>query len=73
MSAELTFSVVVPTYRRHAQLELCLDALSTLDYPRDAFEVIVVDDGSDVPPETLVQQLQQRMNVSLLKQKHAGD
>ena len=41
------FSVVVPTYNRPARLAACLAAVAALDYPRDAFEVVVVDDGSD--------------------------
>ena len=39
-------SVIVPTKDRAAELEDCLTALSAVDYPRDCFEVIVVDDGS---------------------------
>jgi glycosyltransferase involved in cell wall biosynthesis len=43
----VTFSVVVPTYRRAAALKETLAALAALDYPADRFEVIVVDDGGD--------------------------
>src|SRR3990172_4218630 len=39
-------SLVVPTFRRAAILVHCLRALLRLDYPRDRFEVLVVDDGS---------------------------
>ena len=39
-------SVIVPTKDREAELEECLAALFALDYPRDRYEVIVVDDGS---------------------------
>lgn len=39
-------SLVVPTFRRAAILAQSLRALLRLDYPRDRFEVIVVDDGS---------------------------
>ncbi|MCJ7795165.1 MAG: glycosyltransferase, partial [Thermoleophilia bacterium] len=39
-------SVIVPTKDREAELDECLAALSVLDYPRDRYEVIVVDDGS---------------------------
>jgi GT2 family glycosyltransferase len=37
--------VIVPTHRRPTQLAECVRALAALDYPRDAFEVIVVHDG----------------------------
>lgn len=39
-------SLVVPTFRRPVILAQSLRALLRLDYPRDRFEVIVVDDGS---------------------------
>jgi glycosyltransferase involved in cell wall biosynthesis len=39
-------SVVIPTYNRKKELSLLLDALDKEVFPRDKFEVIVVDDGS---------------------------
>ena len=39
-------SVVIPTYNRARQLRSCLDALARQSAPADAFEVIIVDDGS---------------------------
>jgi len=52
MTALPTFSVVIPTYRRPERLVACLRSLAALDYPRDRFEVIVVDDGSGAPVKT---------------------
>ena len=44
-SRRFHFSVIVPTRQRPAQLAQCLQALEALDYPRDAYEIIVVHDG----------------------------
>jgi GT2 family glycosyltransferase len=63
-----TFSIVVPTYRRLERLAVCLRSLETLDYPRDRFEVIVVDDGGNLP----LPSLQAPIDVVLLTQPHAG-
>lgn len=41
----LDLSVVIPTYRRDDTLLRCLEALSNQDFPRDRFEVVVVDDA----------------------------
>ena len=38
------FSIVVPTYQRPVQLTACLQALGGLDYARESFEVIVVEE-----------------------------
>lgn len=69
---QTVFSIVVPTYQRPDQLTVCLQSLTLLDYPRSDFEVIVVDDGSGMPPETVVAAFHDRLDVTLLTQPHAG-
>jgi glycosyltransferase involved in cell wall biosynthesis len=66
------FSIIIPTYERPAQLASCLATVARLDYPRDRYEVIVVDDGSRVPPQELVASFRERIDVRLLTQTHAG-
>jgi glycosyltransferase involved in cell wall biosynthesis len=66
------FSIIVPTYNRPAGLAACLEALSRLDYPRDLFEVMVVDDGSETPLQAVVSDFLDRLDVTLLTQTHAG-
>ncbi|MEO8578240.1 MAG: glycosyltransferase, partial [Gemmatimonadales bacterium] len=41
----ITFSVVIATFDRPEQLSRCIRAIGALKYPRDQFEVIVVNDG----------------------------
>lgn len=43
----MDFSIIIPTFQRPDELRGCLEALSALSYPPDAFEVIVVNDGGD--------------------------
>jgi glycosyltransferase involved in cell wall biosynthesis len=66
------FSIIIPTYNRPRQLAACLQALARLDYPCDRFEVIVVDDGSETLPETVVDAFCERLDVTLLTQPNAG-
>jgi GT2 family glycosyltransferase len=66
------FSIIIPTYERPAQLATCLEAVARLDYPLERFEVIVIDDGSDTPPEELVTSFRTRIDVQLLIAEHAG-
>jgi GT2 family glycosyltransferase len=65
-------SIVIPTYARPRQLATCLQSLACLDYPHDRFEVIVVDDGSETPPEAVVASFCGQLDVTLLTQAHAG-
>jgi glycosyltransferase involved in cell wall biosynthesis len=49
-----TVSIVVPTYNRSHFIERAFSSLVEQDYPKDRFEIIVVDDGSsDRTPEIL--------------------
>lgn len=67
-----TFSIVIPTYGRPRAIATCLASLAELDYPREAYEVIVVDDGGRISLEPIVEPLRQRMDITLLCQKNAG-
>ena len=66
------FSIIIPTYNRPQKLISCLDSLLNLDYPRDRFEVIVVDDGSDKSPELVITSLNGLLDIKLIGQAHAG-
>nr|MBA2449195.1 glycosyltransferase [Chloroflexota bacterium] len=50
----------------------CLQALAGLDYPRERFEVIVVDDGSATSLERVVQRFRERLSLTLIRQPNAG-
>ncbi|MEM6259208.1 MAG: glycosyltransferase [Planctomycetota bacterium] len=52
--SHVIFTVVVPSYQRPERLATCVAAIGRLEYPREAFELIVVDDGSDPPLESAV-------------------
>lgn len=68
----MKLSVVIPTYGRPQQLSVCLEALAGQDFPRSAHEVIVVDDGSEVPFDEELAHYRNRMSLVLLRQPHAG-
>jgi glycosyltransferase involved in cell wall biosynthesis len=70
--AQPFFSIIIPTYNRPRQLATCLQALAQLDYPRDRFEVIVVDDGSPTAPDHVIAGVGRQIDVRLLKQVNAG-
>jgi cellulose synthase/poly-beta-1,6-N-acetylglucosamine synthase-like glycosyltransferase len=65
-------TVIVPTRSRPGRLSACLEALSRLDYPRDRYDVIVVDDGGEVPAAPVVEAFEGRLSATLLVQEHAG-
>lgn len=61
MSKEPTefVSVIIPTYNDSDGLKTCLEALENQTYPKDSYEVIVVDNASDEDIKSVVSQFQQ--------------
>jgi len=67
-----SFSIIIPTYNRPAELAECLRSLARLDYPADLVEVIVVDDGGVVLSDGIVAPFRERLNLTLLRQENSG-
>lgn len=65
----LPLSVVVPCFEAPEALELTLAGLEAQSYPRDLFEVIVVDDGSSPP---LAVRGPESLEVRLLRREERG-
>lgn len=64
--------MIIPTHRRPERLEACLKALSGLDYPKDRFEIIVVDDGSPASSEPVILPFRGVSDITLLTQPRSG-
>lgn len=67
----MDFSVVVTTWNRPEPLAHCLDALAAQCYPRELFEIVVVDDGSPRPLEESAVRRPETA-IRLLRQENAG-
>jgi len=66
------FTIIVPTYNRPQQLRPCLQAISELDYPRDQFEVIVVDDGGRQDLTDVCSPHESEIQLSLIRKTNSG-
>jgi len=52
-------SAIIPVYNDSIRLRTCLQALEEQTYPKGAYEVIVVDNGSDESIEPIVAEFNQ--------------
>lgn len=66
------FSIIIPTYNRPTQLLTCLTGLLQLNYPKNRFEIIVVDDGSPIPLKPWNHSSFKDYHITLLRQENSG-
>jgi glycosyltransferase involved in cell wall biosynthesis len=66
------FSVVVPTYNRLERLRHVITALEQQAYPSDAYEVIVISDGSTDGTDAYLEALRSTMRLRWFPQANRG-
>jgi len=66
------FSVVIPTYNRVARLRHVITALEQQKYPSDAYEVVVVSDGSTDDTDAYLEALRSTMRLRWFAQPNRG-
>lgn len=62
-----SFSVVIPSFLRHDSLAACLRSLLSSSYPRDRFDVIVVDLASGMPPRAVLAPFAEKLNLAMIE------
>jgi glycosyltransferase involved in cell wall biosynthesis len=69
----LDVSIVIPTYNQKPRyLSEAIESALNQSYPKEKYEILVVDDGSTrIPPDSVVLQFKYR-DVILVKKKHGG-
>lgn len=70
-------SIIITTYNREKYIGVCMDALTKLDYPRERYEIIVVDDGSvdktsDVVSKYPVKLVRHEKNLGIPSGRNTG-
>lgn len=62
-------SVIIPTYNRWWILGKSLEALFNQSYPKDKYEIILIDDGSTDDTETMIESLSPSCKFEYLRNK----
>lgn len=67
-----SISVVVPTRRRADLVKRCVSSLIEQDYPRERYEIIVVEDGSHVAQSVVESLRSTKTRLAYLNIPHSG-
>jgi len=68
----MDISIIVPTYNRKIFLENCLKSLFNQTYPKNQYEIIVVDDGSTDGTREMIKRLKTDSNLRYFYQENQG-
>jgi len=66
----MLFSLIIPVYNRPEEIDELLGSLSKQDY-KENFEILIIEDGSTMPCDTIVNQYSQ-LNISYHKKENSG-
>ena len=59
-------SVIIPVYNEEKYIEKCLDSVVDQTYPKDLFEIIIVDGGSTDRTKKLVEKYEDMLDIKVL-------
>lgn len=65
----VSISVIIPALNEERMIGKCLDSLTKLDFARERFEVILVDNGSRDRTLEIAESFKDRLNVRILQVK----
>lgn len=66
---KIDFSIVIPTYNESRDLGECLNAIANQDYPKDKFEVIIVDNYSKDNTLEIARNFSKKINLRIIMNK----
>ena len=68
---ELSFSLIIPVYNRPEEIKELLDSLVKQNY-KLPFEIVIVEDGSTLPSEEIIQNFKNQLDISYYTKKNSG-
>jgi glycosyltransferase involved in cell wall biosynthesis len=66
-AASLSVSIIIPALNEEKMIGRCLESIAQMDFPRDRFEVILVDNGSSDRTVGIARSFADRLNLTILK------
>jgi len=69
----MQLSIIIPVYNVEAYIEKCITSLQDQDIPKEAYEIIIINDGSpDNSRQVVLDLMQQFSNIVFIEQVNKG-
>lgn len=68
----MKLSVVIAMYNAESCINKCLDSIISADFPKDDYEICVVDDGSTDQSKNIVELYKDKANIIYIYQENQG-
>ena len=68
---QLEYSFIIPVYNRPDEIRELLESMAELDYNGD-FEIVIVEDGSTVSSEGVIEDFKDKLNISYYYKENTG-
>jgi glycosyltransferase involved in cell wall biosynthesis len=68
----MKYSIIIPTYNRAPLLEKLLKSITEIDYDKDQYEVIIIDDGSKDKTPEIADKYMQIIPMRYIRQDNSG-
>ncbi len=65
----VSVSIIIPALNEERMIARCLESIAQLDFPRNQFEVILVDNGSTDATLQIAESFTDRLNLKVLQKK----
>jgi glycosyltransferase involved in cell wall biosynthesis len=65
------FSIIIPVYNRPDEIEELLESLSNSSFS-DKFEIVIIEDGSTIPCESIIQKYSKTLNIAYYLKYNSG-
>ncbi len=68
-----SFSIIIPSHNRKEELKECLESLANQTFPKDQFEVIIIDDHSTDGTHVWLNSIKNKLPFKLIAETLSGD
>lgn len=67
----IDFSIIIPVYNRPNEIKELLDSLGASNFKKQ-FEIVIVEDGSDITSEYIVENFKDKLDISYYYKENSG-